>query len=250
MAKKKFSFEGQEFCVSYEIVGEQNSDDLLILHGWGAKKELMKIAFSNKFSKFRQIYVDLPGFGGSNLNKAMNSANFARVLAEFLRLGNFSPNVILGHSFGGKIAVLLNPKILILLSSAGILTPKKLNIRLKIAVFKALKFCGLGRFYRFFASKDANKMDATMYETFKMVVDENFAEIFAKFSGFALIFWGEKDTATPLSSGEKIHKLIKNSKFYPLKGDHFFFLKNAEFIDAKVSEFVGEFGTKEIIASD
>lgn len=234
LATKKFSFEGREFCVSYEILNQQNTRDLLILHGWGANKELMKMAFGDKFSKFRQIYVDLPGFGGSNLDKATNSQGVAKIVNEFLKAGNFKPNIILGHSFGGKIALLLNPNILILLSSAGILVQKKLSIRLKIAVFKMLKICGLGRFYRIFASKDANKMDHLMYETFKMVVNEDFSEKFAKFSGKALIFWGENDTATPLSSGCKIHALIENSEFYALKGDHFFFLKNAEFIDEKV----------------
>ena len=69
-----------------------------------------------------------------------------------------------------------------------------------------------------------------MYETFKNVVDEEFEENFTKYDGKALLFWGESDTATPLWTGEKIQKLIANSKLYSLSGDHFFFAKHGQFI--------------------
>ena len=42
-----------------------------------------------------------------------------------MKIDEFS---IVGHSFGGKVGVLLNPKELILLSSAGILKKKSLNL--------------------------------------------------------------------------------------------------------------------------
>ncbi|MBK1973991.1 alpha/beta hydrolase, partial [Campylobacter sp. TTU-622] len=50
----------------------------------------------------------------------------------------------------------------------------------------------------------------------------------------SLIFWGIDDKDTPLKSGELIHSFIKNSEFYPLNGDHFFFLKHADFIAQKI----------------
>ena len=75
-----------------------------------------------------------------------------------------------------------------------------------------------------------------MYETFKNVVDEEFESNFTRYEGKALLFWGKDDTATPLWSGEKIHKLIANSQFYPLDGDHFFFTKHAKFIGEKITQ--------------
>ena len=59
-------------------------------------------------------------------------------------------------------------------------------------------------------------MSKIMYETLKNVVDEDFSDIFASLNSNALIFWGISDDATPLSSGETIAKLIKNSQFYSL----------------------------------
>ncbi|EAJ5525008.1 alpha/beta hydrolase, partial [Campylobacter jejuni] len=52
----------------------------------------------------------------------------------------------------------------------------------------------------------------------------------------SLIFWGKSDEATPLYCGEKMHELLKNSTFYPLEGDHFFFLKHSAFIAQKIKE--------------
>ncbi len=91
--------------------------------------------------------------------------------------------------------------------------------------------------YRFFATKDADGMPKNMYETLKNVVDEDFSPDFADFKNKALIFWGVDDKSTSLESGRKITTLIKNSKFYPIDGDHYFFLKNAGSIEnAALSE--------------
>ncbi|MBR2156610.1 MAG: alpha/beta hydrolase, partial [Campylobacter sp.] len=124
----------------------------------------------------------------------------------------------------------------------GILEPKPLKVRLKIAIFKILKMLGLSKFYKFFATSDVKGMSKTMYEILKLVVNEDFTEHFKSVSSTkTLIFWGREDTATHLESGEKIHSLIKNSKFYPLDGDHFFFIKNGEFIAKTIEKELAEF---------
>ncbi len=236
MASKTFTCNGASYDISYEIINPKNQKEALILHGWGANKALMKKAFGPFLQDYKLIFVDLPGFGNSSLEKPMDSYGYAQIIKKFMHLINIKPHFILGHSFGGKIATLLHPKNLVLLSSAGILAKKSLLVRIKIKIFKCLKFFGLGRFYRFFATKDVDGMDKKMYETLKKVVDEDMGEEFASYGGKALIFWGKDDRATPLKSGEKIHSLIKKSNFYPLEGDHFFFLNKADFIAKKIRE--------------
>ena len=83
---------------------------------------------------------------------------------------------------------MLNPDILVLLSSAGIVEKKPFLIRAKIRLFKALKLLGLGKFYHIFATKDVSGMEKNMYETLKNVVDEDFSTIFSKFANKAFIF--------------------------------------------------------------
>ena len=239
MANRVVDFGDCPYELSYEIKNQNAKDVILILHGWGANKELMIKAFGDKFQNLKQIYLDLPGFGKSSISKPINTEIYAKIVAEFCKNLGVAPNIIMGHSFGGKVATLLNPKNLVLLSTAGIIEPKPLKVRLKIAFFKILKNLGLGKFWRVFATNDVKGMDKTMYEILKMVVNEDFSSKFSSLSSDkSLIFWGKDDNATHLTSGEKIHSLIANSEFYPLEGDHFFFLKNADFIAQKIENLI------------
>jgi alpha/beta hydrolase family protein len=235
MAVKEVKYGGKIYRISYETVNPANKDVALFLHGWGANKEIMKKAFGTYFKDFRHVYVDMPGFGASGMHGALATKDYAKIMKSFLDELGANPKIIFGHSFGGKVATLLNPEYLALLSSAGIVAKKPLWVRFKIALFKFLKLFGLGFLYKFFATKDVKGMSKTMYETLKNVVDEDFSSKFADFGGKAFIFWGEEDKATPLKSGERVSRLIKNSEFHALKGDHFFFLLHARYIDGVVN---------------
>jgi alpha/beta hydrolase family protein len=235
MAVKEIKYGGKIYRISYETINPTNKDVALFLHGWGANKEIMKKAFGAYFKDFRHVYVDMPGFGASSMHGALATKDYAKIMKSFLDELGANPKIIFGHSFGGKVATLLNPQYLALLSSAGIVAKKPLWVRFKIALFKFLKLFGLGFLYKFFATKDVKGMSKTMYETLKNVVDEDFSSKFADFGGKAFIFWGEEDKATPLKSGERVSRLIKNSEFHALKGDHFFFLLHARYIDGVVN---------------
>lgn len=235
MAVKEVKYGGKIYRISYETINPANKDVALFLHGWGANKEIMKKAFGAYFKDFRHVYVDMPGFGASSMHGALATKDYAKIMKSFLDELGANPKIIFGHSFGGKVATLLNPQYLALLSSAGIVAKKPLWVRFKIALFKFLKLFGLGFLYKFFATKDVKGMSKTMYETLKNVVDEDFSSKFADFGGKAFIFWGEEDKATPLKSGERVSRLIKNSEFHALKGDHFFFLLHARYIDGVVN---------------
>ncbi|WP_317362118.1 alpha/beta hydrolase [Campylobacter helveticus] len=234
MAQSKVIYKGKDYALSYEIMGLEKEEKILILHGWGANKELMINAFSQFLKDFCQIYIDLPGFGNSSVEEVLESKDYALILEEFIKSKKWQIAYLLGHSFGGKVCALLAQNrlntSLILLSSAGIITLKPFKVRFKIALFKILKKLGFGKFYRFFASKDGANLSPMMYETFKRVVDEDFSGIFKSLKNQSFIFWGKEDKATPLKSGEILHSLLKNSTFYALEGNHFFFLKNTKFI--------------------
>ena len=235
MAVKEVKYGGKIYRISYEIVNPAHKDVALFLHGWGANKEIMKKAFGAYFKDLRHVYVDMPGFGASSMHGALATKDYAKIMKSFLDELGANPKIIFGHSFGGKVATLLNPEYLALLSSAGIVAKKPLWVRFKIALFKFLKLFGLGFLYKFFATKDVKGMSKTMYETLKNVVDEDFSSKFADFGGKAFIFWGEEDKATPLKSGERVSRLIKNSEFHALRDDHFFFLLHARYIDCVVN---------------
>ncbi len=238
MAVKDIIYNNVTYEIYYDIKNPDKERDIVFLHGWGSNKELMKQTFGGFFKEFRHIYIDMPGFGKSPNDEILNTFNYKEIVELFLQTISSKKDVIVGHSFGGKVATLLNPKKLVLLSSAGIKTEKSLKVKTKIAFFKTFKSLGLGKFYKLFASKDVEGMKQNMYETFKNVVDEDFEDIFKSFDSHALILWGKEDSATPLYSGKKIASLIKNSNFCIFDGDHYFFLKKPKEVSKKIEEFI------------
>ena len=249
MALKWIEYRGKSFEIAYDIVNPSAEEIIVFLHGWGSNKEIMKQAFATTLKTVKHIYIDMPGFGKSINSEVLTTQDYSNIVYNFLSKiinseefeENYStlntpilPITIVGHSFGGKVATLLNPKNLVLLSTAGILEEKSLNVKLKIKAAKFLNFFGLGKITKIFRSKDVNKMNQGMYETFKNVVNEDFTEIFKNYRGNAYIFWGKEDKATALSSGEKIHTLMQNSEFLSYNGDHYFFIKNANDITQRL----------------
>ena len=237
MAKKEIVFQNSTYALSYELLNQHQPQTILFLHGWGSNKEIMKQAFGKCFPAYQHLYLDLPGFGASSINDVIETGTYADIVQVFLKALHVKPLIVFGHSFGGKVATLLQPEVLVFLSSAGIVAPKSFKIRAKIALFKMLKPFAPKSFYRFFATKDVEGMSNVMYEILKRVVNEDFSDSFLTCKAKSFLFWGKEDTATPLSSGEKMHALIKGSYFYAMDGDHFFFIKQAKQIEKTLGEF-------------
>jgi len=236
MASKEIIYKEQPFQLSYELVNPTKEKVLLVLHGWGSNKEIMKQAFGKQLPDYKHIYLDMPGFGKSSNEMILATEDYGQIVQLFLKALNATAKIAMGHSFGGKVATLLKTPCLVLLSSAGIVTEKPWSIKIKIATFKLLKPLGFAKIRQLFVAPDAQGMSHEMYETFKNVVDEDFEDSFLASKSKALCFWGKEDTATPLYTGEKIAGLIQNAEFYPLDGDHFFFLKHATFIAETITQ--------------
>ncbi len=236
MASKEIRYKEQTFKLAYELVNPAQNEVLLVLHGWGSNKEIMKQAFGKTLPQFKHIYLDMPGFGKSTNEMILTTVDYANIVQLFLDELGVSASIAMGHSFGGKVSTLLNTPCLVLLSSAGVITVKPWSVKVKIATFKLLKPLGMKKIRELFVAPDAQGMSHEMYETFKNVVDEDFEASFSKSKSRALCFWGKEDTATPLYTGEKIAGLIENSEFYPLDGDHFFFLTHKDLIAQTITE--------------
>ncbi|WP_394985058.1 alpha/beta fold hydrolase [uncultured Helicobacter sp.] len=240
MALAQIDYNNTIFPVSYILHNLKIHNPrgvLVFLHGWGSNKELMKLAFEKSFEDYVHLYIDLPGFGASTNEQILHTCDYANIIKSFLsyirtHLSGLDSQefIMVGHSFGGKVATLLAKEQLILLSSAGIVTPKSIKVRAKILLAKLCKKLGIRA--SFLRSQDAHNLNEAMYQTFKNVVNEDFSQSFKQCRAQAHIFWGKDDSATPLSSGEKIASLLPHSRFFVLEGDHYFFLKQATHIQA------------------
>lgn len=240
MATRLIDYEAQEYSVAYEIINPAASRDCVVLHGWGASKELMRGAFGTCLASWRHIYIDLPGFGASSANVPLHTKDYAAIAALFFEAVGVKPELIIGHSFGGKVATLLSPPRLVLIATSGIVVEKSLRVRLKIALFKRLKALGLGALRRYFAADDGKHLSETMYQTFKNVVDEDFSPHFATCKSQTLILWGIEDRATPIRCAHEIHHLISGSQLFECSGDHYFFLEKKMLTCKAIEGFVGE----------
>ncbi len=61
MALKEIIYRKESFKLSYEMLNPNAKNGILILHGWGSNKEIMKQAFGKEFKEYRQTYLDYQG---------------------------------------------------------------------------------------------------------------------------------------------------------------------------------------------
>jgi len=219
----------KEIETNYKFDGK--GEIFLILHGWGSSSDSWTKIIKILSAKFRVICPDLPGFGKTTSpDKPWNLNDFVEWVREFVEKLNLENFFLLGHSFGGRIAIkfsVLYPekiKKLILVNSAGI--KQKWGLKEKIVfilgrignfIFSKnlfLKFKEKARnlFYRIFFIKDYSRAKGVMKETIKKILEEDIFPELPKIQVDTLIIWGEKDNILPLEHAFLMKKKIKKSK--------------------------------------
>ena len=124
--------------LDYFIIGK--GPVVLFLHGWGQNKEMMLPIINKLKNNYTCIAIDMPGFGNSDFNNESNLDEYCKTISDFLLLKlHVKPKYIIGHSFGGKVAInyyLKYKKIKgIVLIASPVLKPKrKLNYYFKVFV--------------------------------------------------------------------------------------------------------------------
>ena len=117
----------KDILLNYQVLGEKNEETILVLHGWGRNSQEW-LPLSQKLAKHKKIIlVDLPGFGNSSTpQRTFDTFDCANYLKTFLEKIKIKKVTIIGHSFGGKTAIVLahqlNKKVkkLILITPSGL----------------------------------------------------------------------------------------------------------------------------------
>jgi pimeloyl-ACP methyl ester carboxylesterase len=224
---------------------------LLFLHGWGTSADTFE-KLINKFKNHRCISLSLPGFGGSERpHEPWGVLEYAEFVRDFIKKLKIQPDVIIAHSFGGRISIkgvssnLFNPKKLVLIASAG-MARKSIKERAIGGVAKLLKpilslpfLSGLrAKLRRRFGSDDYKNV-GEMRETFLKVINENLENDAQKITTPTLLVWGENDEATPVSEANILHDCIAGSKLHVLKdATHFVFQEFPDEVYKLIEEFL------------
>ena len=237
ISEKQVKIDGLE--INYQEIGE-GIVPVVFLHGWikDCKKYLPLYKYFLEEQKYSVFVPDVPGFGKSAEPKDVWSLdNYVELVNEFIEKiwwqnyrGSTQKMVIIGHSFGGRIAIKYSVKYpekvskLVLTGAAGI--KHNLTIKQKILFILAkmgkilFSIPGISRLqksaqkilYRASGVKDYYQASPKMKDIMKNVLEEDLTSYLEKIKPATLLVWGKLDKTTLLSDGKTMNQKIKNSK--------------------------------------
>lgn len=195
--------------------------DVIGLHGWGRSRQDLLASLAD----LNAVIPDLPGFGMSpEPPQVWGSDEYADVIAEIV--SEFSkPQVILGHSFGGRIAVKLasrHPDLVagMVLTGVPLLRGSPAVVRPPLA-FRAARWAHSRRLIsdermeqlrRNHGSADYRNASGVMRSILVRVVNESYEDCLRQIKCPVEFVWGGKDTAAPLKAARDACAIIQGCR--------------------------------------
>lgn len=219
--EKQVDVNGYNIC--YLEGGISRSEPILFLHGWGVGTEPYQEVINVLCHRYKVIAPNLPGFNkseGENLN--WNYDRYANFLLAFLRKLQINQFHFIGHSLGGGIGATLAATVpdmvssLILVDSTGIPVdpiPKVFFQRgiEMTAQTPQIRYPQIRQVFQGFAYNLFFKTQNTI-DILLLSLTKDLKPLLPQIESPCLIIWGAKDMTTPLVAGQKLNRLIKNSK--------------------------------------
>lgn len=205
---------------------------ILALHGWERTHE----DFRRVLRDLDAIAVDLPGFGASPPPpEAWGAREYAKgispVLDEFAE-----PPVVLGHSFGGRVAVCLAAEWpgktrALVLTGTPLVRRSGETKRRPPPAYRAIRFLGkvglvgagrLERARRRYGSEDYRRASGVMRAVLVRVVAETYEEELRRLSCPVELVWGAADDDVPLEVARRAATLLNEARLtvLPATGHH------------------------------
>lgn len=210
---------------------------VLLLHGWGVDSSTFCHVENHLADSFTTYSLDMPGFGETPPPKeAWSIYDYADLVETFLATQALDAPILIGHSFGGRISIILGSrglaKKIVLADSAGILPHRGLDYYAKVYSYKlGRKLLGEGwaeKRRQKTGSADYQAASGVMRQTFVKVVNEDLQPLLAKIQAPTLLVWGSEDTATPLRDAKIMEQQIADCGLVVFEGcGHYAFLEQA-----------------------
>lgn len=229
---------------------------LILMHGWGCDHTTVRSIAATAALTNRVYNIDFPGFGKSpEPDEVWDIYRYTKLIEDFCRQQGLERPVLVGHSFGGRVAILMASRTpvskVVLVDAAGIKPRRSLSYYYKVYSFKAAKaLAGLvlgkeGAQKRIDAmrakrgSSDYAQATPKMRAIMSKVVNQDLTDRLSLIKAPTLLIWGENDTATPVADARKMVKLIPDAGLVSFaRCGHYSFLDNPGQFRAVLSSFL------------
>ncbi len=222
-------------------------EDIVLLHGWGQNIEMMK-PLGNFFQQNYKITIlDLPGFGETEEPKTpWTTKDYALLLSNFLHELKIDCPIIMGHSFGGRVAIMYaanHPvKKLVLFGSPCVVEEKPLSLKQKLykKLYQVKFLAPLGdKMKSHLGSTDYKNASTIMRDTLVNVVNYDLSKEAMEIDAPTLLIWGELDKDAPVDDAKKLEKLLPDAGLIILPNcTHYAYLENLPYVVKILEEFL------------
>lgn len=223
---------------------------IILLHGWGQDLRTFKALSDFLSSNYSLYLIDLPGFGQSDEpQRPFNLDDYLEILDQIIKQYKIENPLILGHSFGGRIAikyqsVYKKASKLVLVSSAGIRPKRSFSYYYRVYQYKLYqRIFKLKPFRKWrdqvlskFGSTDYQNASPMMKQVLVNVVNEDLTPHLKQIDIPVLLFWGEKDTVTPIEQAKRMEKYLRDGGLVIVPGSGHFPYLDQPYLLAKAIE--------------
>ena len=237
------------------ITTKGNGEPVFLLHGWGCNGEIFKSIQEVLATAYTTYSFDFPGFGASDEPTAVwGVEEYTRMVEQFAKDNGIERPALMGHSFGGRVSIVYASRNavsrVVLVDAAGIKPKRPFKYYWKVYTFKTLKWlCNtflpkakaqaiIDKRRKGAGSSDYNNASPMIRAILSKVVNEDLKHLMPSIKAPTLLFWGNLDTATPLSDAKTMEKLIPDAGLVVAHGTgHFSFLENPGLFTAVIKNF-------------
>lgn len=204
---------------------------VIVLHGWGLSADRfapLRIRLGKK--GYRVFVPDLPGFGkAAPPSTVVDLSFYVRFLHSYIRKQAIKRPILIGHSFGGRIALKYqytypdDVDALIFTGTPGFTPIPRKRLTFFIAFAKVGKVISsippfsffqknIRRWYYYLVgARDYYRATGVMQGTFKKIVQEELSQYMKTIHVPCLLVWGENDRITPLWIARRMKESIKGA---------------------------------------
>jgi pimeloyl-ACP methyl ester carboxylesterase len=215
----------RSFCDGTVFADRIGADrpSVVALHGWGRDRSDLAACVAG----YDALSIDLPGFGASPPpTQAWGGSDYAAQMSRVIAEATDEPVVLVGHSFGGRVATCLaaaHPDQVagLLLTGVPLLRPKSsagparapAGYRLikRLHRLHLVSDDRLEQAKRTHGSADYRNATGVMRDVLVRSVNETYADELAQLSGPVELVWGSDDTAAPRSVAEQAQAILEQA---------------------------------------